>query len=83
MTNHYVKYEDFVINSFQDNQKKSCGLLKDRPTNISKTKNPFSSKGGITNWESVEQNHFVRASGKHNIILVNKFNKFSNELTQI
>jgi hypothetical protein len=26
MTNHYVKYEDFVINSFQDNQRKPCGL---------------------------------------------------------
>jgi hypothetical protein len=36
MTNQYVKYEDFVINSFQDNQWKPCGLqtakLIDQPT---------------------------------------------------
>jgi hypothetical protein len=32
MTNHYVKYEDYVINSYQDNQRKACGLPTDRLT---------------------------------------------------
>jgi hypothetical protein len=32
MINHYVKYEDFVINSFQDNQRNPCGLPTDRWT---------------------------------------------------
>jgi hypothetical protein len=41
--------EDFVINSFQDNQRKSCGLPTDRPTDISKQYTPSSSKGGEYN----------------------------------
>jgi hypothetical protein len=44
-----VKYKDFVINSFQENQRKPCGLPTDRPkyrlTDISKTIYPSSSKG--------------------------------------
>jgi hypothetical protein len=53
MTNHYVKYEDFVINAFQDNQRKPCGLPTDRPTDrqtdISKTIYPFFCEGGHNN----------------------------------
>jgi hypothetical protein len=33
MTNHYVKYEDFLINSFQDNLRKPSGLPTDRQIN--------------------------------------------------
>jgi hypothetical protein len=46
MTNHYVNYEDFVINRFQDNQPKPCGLPMDRRT-LAKQYTPSSSKGGI------------------------------------
>jgi hypothetical protein len=61
MTNHYVKYEDFVINTFQDNQRKPCGLPTDRPTyrrtdrqtdrqtDISKTIYPLFFEGGHNN----------------------------------
>jgi hypothetical protein len=50
MINHLVKYEDSVINSVQDNQRKPCGLPTDRPTDrptLAKQHTPFSSKGGI------------------------------------
>jgi hypothetical protein len=52
---HYVKYEDFVINTFQDNQQKPCGLPQtdrrtdrqtDRQTDISKTIYPLFFEGG-------------------------------------
>ena len=41
-TNLYVKYEDFVINGFHDNQRKPYGLQ----TNISKTIYPLFLEGG-------------------------------------
>jgi hypothetical protein len=46
MTNHYVKYEDFVINTFQDNQRKPCGLPTDRPTDRPTLAKQYK-KGGI------------------------------------
>jgi hypothetical protein len=65
MTNHYAKYKDFVINTFQDNQRKPCGLPTDRPTDrrtdrqtdrptLAKQYTPSSSKGGIKR----EKKHF-------------------------
>jgi hypothetical protein len=55
MTNHYVKYENFVMDSFQDNQRKPCGLPTDRPT-LAKQYTPSSSKGGIINLVETDQN---------------------------
>ena len=41
-----MKYEDFVINGFQDNHRKPSGLPNDWPT-LAKQYTPSSSKGGI------------------------------------
>ena len=50
MTNLLLQYEDFMIYSFQNNQRKPFGLPNDRPTDrqtIAKQYIPSSSKGGM------------------------------------
>ena len=50
MTNLQVKYEDFVIYGFQNNQRKPSGLPTNQPTDISKTIiYPLFYKEGIKN----------------------------------
>ena len=46
MTELHLKYENFVINRFQDNLQKPYGLQTDQQT-LAKQYTPSSSKGGI------------------------------------